>query len=84
MTAVTLYDCACVCSLCSAECKDDAARKKQYADRALAVLTKAVAAGYADAAHLKADDDFAALRTRDDFKQLVADLEKKSPPKPEK
>ena len=78
MTAVTLYDCACVFSLCSAECKDDAARKKQYADRALAVLTKAVAA------HLKADDDFAALRTRDDFKQLVADLEKKSPPKPEK
>ena len=49
--------------------------KKQYADRAMAVLTHAITAGYANAVHLKDDDDFAAIRSRLDFKKLVADLE---------
>ena len=82
VTAATLYDCACVFAICSAGCKDDVDRKKQYADRAMAVLTKAVAAGYADPAHLTADDDLATLRNRDDFKALVAGLEKAHQPKP--
>jgi serine/threonine protein kinase len=45
------------------------------ADRAMAWLKQAVAAGYKDAAHLKKDDDLDSLRAREDFKKLVAELE---------
>src|SRR5262249_8249753 len=48
------------------------------ADRAMALLTKAVAAGNVSAAGIKEDDDFNALHGRDDFKKLVADLEAKA------
>ena len=41
------------------------------ADRAMAWLTKAAAAGYRDAANLKKDHDLDSLRVREDFKQLV-------------
>ena len=41
--------------------------------------SKAVVAGYKDAAHMAKDTDLDPLRMRDDFKKLVADLEKKSP-----
>ena len=79
-----LYNCACVFSICSAACKDDAARAREYADQAMAVLTQAVAAGHADLAQLKADDDLAPLRSREDFKRLVLDPEKKTSPKQDK
>jgi eukaryotic-like serine/threonine-protein kinase len=60
----------------------DAARlAKDDADRALQWLTKSVAAGYKDAAHMKKDTDLDFLRDRDDFKALLAELEAKSPPK---
>ena len=45
------------------------------ADRAMAWLKQAVAAGYKDAAHLKQDNDLDSLRAREDFKKLVAALE---------
>jgi serine/threonine protein kinase len=45
------------------------------ADRAMAALKQAVAAGYKNAAHLKQDTDFDALRHRADFAKLVATLE---------
>jgi serine/threonine protein kinase/tetratricopeptide (TPR) repeat protein len=45
------------------------------ADRALAWLNQAVAAGCKSARHLKQDRDFEALRGRADFAQLVARLE---------
>ena len=47
------------------------------ADKAMAWLTKAVAAGYKDAAHMKKDTDLDPLRDREDFKNLLAELEKK-------
>jgi hypothetical protein len=47
------------------------------ADRAMAWLKKAVAAGYRDAAHLEADPAFSPLRGRQDFKDLLAHLRKK-------
>jgi serine/threonine protein kinase/tetratricopeptide (TPR) repeat protein len=72
--------CARVLCFCADRAKDDAALRKQYADRALAVLTKAVAAGYANAPYLKTNPDWAVLQPRDDFKHLVSDLEKRSPP----
>ena len=46
-------------------------------------LTKAVKAGWKEAAHMKADPDLDPLRGRDDFKKLLADLEAKFPPKRE-
>jgi hypothetical protein len=45
------------------------------ADRALAWLTRAIAAGYKDAAHLKQDKDLDALRDRPAFTKLVTRLE---------
>ena len=45
------------------------------ADRAMAWLKQAVAAGYNDAEHMKTDADLDALRDREDFQKLLADLE---------
>jgi serine/threonine protein kinase/tetratricopeptide (TPR) repeat protein len=45
------------------------------ADRAMAWLKQAVAAGYKNAAHMKEDKDLDALRDREDFKKLLTDLE---------
>jgi tetratricopeptide (TPR) repeat protein len=44
------------------------------ADRALAWLTRAVAAGFRDRARLEADSDLDALRGREDFQSLIAAL----------
>jgi tetratricopeptide (TPR) repeat protein/serine/threonine protein kinase len=53
----------------------DAARlAKEEADRAMAWLTKAVAAGFADFALLDEDTDLDSLRDREDFRKLLADL----------
>ena len=65
----------------SAVASDKIADKKaEYADRAMELLQKAVTAGYKDAAHVKKDPDLDPLRDREDFKTLLADLEKKFPP----
>lgn len=45
------------------------------ADRALAWLRQAVAAGYTDAAHMRQDKDLESLRGRSDFKDLVTHLQ---------
>jgi serine/threonine protein kinase len=45
------------------------------ADRAMAWLKQAVAAGDKDLAHIKQDKDLDSLRARGDFKKLVAELE---------
>ncbi len=61
---------------------DAAKLAKDDADRAMQWLQKAVQAGYKDAAHMKKDTDLDPLREREDFKKLVAELEKKLlPPK---
>jgi tetratricopeptide (TPR) repeat protein len=75
-----LYDFACVYSVASGRIAD---KKGEYADRAVELLRKAVKAGWKDVAKLATDDDLSPLRERDDFKQLLAELEKKFPPKPE-
>jgi len=46
------------------------------ADHAMASLKQAVTAGYKDAAHMKKDKDLDSLRAREDFKKLVADLDR--------
>jgi serine/threonine protein kinase/tetratricopeptide (TPR) repeat protein len=72
------YDFACVYALASGKEKD---KQTEYADRAIELLRKAIRAGYKDVAHMKVDTDLEPLRDREDFKQLIADLEKKYPPK---
>jgi serine/threonine protein kinase/tetratricopeptide (TPR) repeat protein len=81
--APDLYSAACcraVTAELQAKAKDpDAARlAKEDADKAMAWLTKAVAAGYPDADYIKKDADLDFLRDREGFKKLVAELEKKS------
>jgi hypothetical protein len=44
------------------------------AEQAMAWLKKAVVAGYKDAAHMEKDEDLDALRDREDFKKLLAEL----------
>jgi eukaryotic-like serine/threonine-protein kinase len=48
-----------------------------YGARAVVILRRAAAAGYKDVAQMKKDTDLDALRDREDFKKLVADLEAK-------
>jgi serine/threonine-protein kinase len=50
------------------------------ADRAIAVLQQAVAAGFRDDARLREDKAFAVLRGRADFQQILAELAAKSAP----
>jgi serine/threonine-protein kinase len=60
---------------------NDELRSRQvqhYGDHALAALRDAVAKGYKDLAKLNEDEAFDPLRSRDDFRNLVADLEAKA------
>ncbi|SRR5258708_2121744 len=66
-----LYDFACVYAVASGKIAD---KKQEYADRAMALLHKAVKAGYKDAAHMAKDTDLDALRGREDFKKLMESL----------
>jgi hypothetical protein len=82
------YNAACALAKCIPIVeKDEKANKVErgkqmqfYGDQAMAMLRDAVAKGYKDAAHMKKDTDLDPLRSRDDFKKLVAELE--APPKP--
>jgi len=76
VSAETYFDAACVLALASAAVKDDPKLQDQYAARAVELLRQAVAKGYKDIDRLKKDDDLKALRDREDFKKLLADLEK--------
>ena len=80
-TAGQWYNFACVYSFASAKIAD---KKNEYADRAMELLQKAVKAGWNDAKHTANDTDLDPLRDREDFKKLLADLEKKAWPNPRK
>jgi hypothetical protein len=47
----------------------------KYADRAVALLKQSVASGQKDAARLTHDADLAPLRDREDFRELLKNLE---------
>jgi serine/threonine protein kinase/tetratricopeptide (TPR) repeat protein len=78
--AGSLYDAACIRAVAAAVIRagnksEIAARDATAeADRAMAGLKQAVAAGYRDGEHMQKDSDLDALRDREDFKKLVADL----------
>jgi hypothetical protein len=84
--AGSLYNAACwravTAAVLSASDHTEAGAKDAAAeaDRALAWLKRAVAAGYKDAAHMKKDTDLDALRTQEEFKKLIAELEAKTKP----
>jgi serine/threonine protein kinase/tetratricopeptide (TPR) repeat protein len=79
--AVSLYNAACLRAVTAAvfraadDCPAGVAEADAEADRAMAWLKQAVAAGYKDAEHMRKDTDLDALRGRADFMELVAVLE---------
>jgi serine/threonine protein kinase/tetratricopeptide (TPR) repeat protein len=79
--ASTLYAAACVFAL-AADRRDESGgslSREQCAQRAVALLQQVVARGWKDPKHMMTkDDDLRALRQRDDFKKLLAELENKS------
>jgi hypothetical protein len=78
-----LYDAACIRAVTAATIRaaDEtglaAKEADAEADRAMAWLKQAVAAGWNDVAHMKQDTDLDSLRERDDFKSVMRDLEAK-------
>ena len=73
--ADSLYNAACFRAICAAvmrDKKEDGA--DEQAERAMAWLKKAVAAGYKNLEQVKNDKDLDALRLREDFKKLIAEL----------
>jgi serine/threonine protein kinase/tetratricopeptide (TPR) repeat protein len=88
--ADSLYNAACfraelAAALRGADKSSAAAKEADTeADRAMAWLAKAVAAGFTDFTHIKTDEDLKALHGREDYKKLVAELESKAKKKPQK
>jgi hypothetical protein len=81
-TAEGTYNAARILSKCRLTAGYDpslstAERTRLYDDRAMELLRRAVAKGFKNDALLKDNNDFAPLRNRADFKQLLADLEAK-------
>jgi tetratricopeptide (TPR) repeat protein len=79
LQGATLFNLACIEAQCCAASGDDAVLRASYGARAIALLGQARAAGYfKDAAgidQLKKDGDLEALRGRDDYRQLLQELE---------
>ena len=79
--AESLYNAACFRAVTAgvqakAPGADTARLAQEDADRAMQWLHQAVQAGFKDAAHMKKDTDLDPLREREDFKKLIAELEK--------
>ena len=78
--AQSLYQAACFRAVCAAVNRGTdttpagEAKAKEQADRAMAWLKQAVAAGYENADQIKADKNLDALRDREDFKKLLAGI----------
>ncbi len=69
--AEDFYSAGLTLASCAHAAANDPDAARAYADRAMALLTKAVERGFTDAARLKGDADLASLRERPDFKELV-------------
>jgi hypothetical protein len=81
--AGALYDAACNRAVCAAviqadpktPAEDSPRLASEQADLAMGWLRQAVAAGYRDVQHMARDKDLDALREREDFKNIMAELE---------
>jgi tetratricopeptide (TPR) repeat protein len=78
--AKRLYNAGCVLALASGRTGSGPAQAERYASSAIALLRRAIAAGFRDPAHMREDSDLKALRDRPEFRQLISDLGTKSPP----
>jgi tetratricopeptide (TPR) repeat protein len=79
--AVTVFKAACVFALAAARPDETGSSlsKEACAKRTVALLRQAVAMDGKIAEYIKRDSNLRPLRQRDDFKLLIAELEKKSP-----
>jgi serine/threonine protein kinase len=68
-----LYDGASDLALTAGEARGEA--RARYAERAVAALRRAVAAGFRDAARVRKDKALDVLRQRQDFQKLLAEME---------
>ena len=77
--ADSLYNAACWRTITAQVLRDtDATVADAEADRAIAWLRQAVAAGYRDAAHAATDPDLEVLRQRADFQEILGQLQARS------
>jgi hypothetical protein len=77
--AKSLYKAACWRAITARVLRDTAATGADAeADRAIAWLRQAVAAGYSDAAQAATDSDLEVLRHRADFQELLGQLQARS------
>jgi tetratricopeptide (TPR) repeat protein len=76
--AGSLYSAACFRAVTARLLKDRPGDAKAEADRAMAWLKQAVAAGFKDRAQMEKDSDLDALRARDDFKALLDSVARKT------
>jgi eukaryotic-like serine/threonine-protein kinase len=72
----TLYDMACVCALSAGAVKEQAKLQERYGARAVDLLRQAIAKGFRNVQQINKDSDLDAVRRREDFKQLIAELTK--------
>jgi tetratricopeptide (TPR) repeat protein len=73
-----LFYLAHVCAVASTAVKNNQKLREQYAAYAIDLLRKAIANGYKDTAHMREDKDLDPLRSRDDFKKLLVELDANS------
>ena len=69
------YNFACIYSIASTKVAD---KQSEYADQAIAMLRQSVEAGFRSVSQIAKDTDFDPLREREDFKELVAELENRT------
>jgi hypothetical protein len=76
LSANDMYDLACVFALAT-RAANPSPLADRYGSRAVELLRKAINAGYRDTEHMKRDKDLDSLRSREDFRKLVAELVEK-------
>jgi tetratricopeptide (TPR) repeat protein len=74
-----LYNAACVYALCSRIAEADGMLAESYASQAVLLLRKAAAKGFRDVPKLKKAADLNPLRRREDFQNLIRELERGQP-----
>jgi tetratricopeptide (TPR) repeat protein len=74
-TGEDLYSAGCVYAVSARVASENVPIAASYAGRAVLLLRRAITKGYKDPAHLKKDPDLDPLRSREDFKKLMKELE---------
>ena len=88
--SLAAYDLACTLALCGEMAAalpasdDDGGPESagRYAERAVAVLRQAIAAGWKDVDWMERDPELRSLRDRDDFREVIRSLRQSTAPSP--